>query len=64
MKERAFGNEDTICPVMPSVGRYIMKLRKINGIWKVYQLNWGPLFQYGKWRFDRSTSITPEQYLT
>ena len=52
MMGEAFGNTGDICPAMPDVGRYIFKLRKTDGIWKVFELNRGPVIQYGMWKFD------------
>ena len=53
MMGEAFGNEGDICPAMPDIGRYIFKLRKNGALWKVYEVNWGPVIQYGMWRYDQ-----------
>ena len=56
MMGEAFGNAGEMCPAMPDIGRYIMKLRKCKDGWKLFELNWGPVIQYGMWQFDRSSS--------
>lgn len=57
MMGELFGNEGDFCPVMPDVGRYIMKLHRVGDDWKVYDLNWGPVVQYGMWGFTQDASI-------
>jgi len=52
----AFGNSGPKCPALPDVGRYIFKLKKKDDTWKVFELNWGPIIQYGMWFFDEDHS--------
>ncbi|MGN1157245.1 MAG: hypothetical protein ACI4TK_13810, partial [Agathobacter sp.] len=49
----AFGISEEPNPVLPAIGRYIMKFRKTSEGWKVFSLQWGPLAQSGCWRFCR-----------
>ena len=51
-----FGNTKDRVPVLPNIGRYRMKLRRYGDIWKVYDLNWGPLIQYGMWSFEKNNT--------
>lgn len=54
MMGEAFGNQGDICPAMPDIGRYIFRLHKKEGQWKVFEVNWGPVIQYGMWRYDQN----------
>lgn len=56
MMGEAFGNSGPRCPALPDVGRYIFKLKKKDDTWKVFELNWGPIIQYGMWFFDEDHS--------
>lgn len=54
MMGKVFGNDTDLCPVLPDIGRYILKMRKKDDQWKVYELHWSPLLQYGSWSFNRA----------